>query len=148
LRWPFTVRGLARVLGEVAVLWLLAAGATASFLPRGFGPNAEDRLVLLQPSFWSGVGVAAGVAAGCAGLWWLVTRELPSQLGLAALGLLALSLVLPGGLTPFFLPAPLALLLCAFLQARFPDDDGAAPPRSGGPPRGRSGGGPPPRGRE
>lgn len=124
-----TARRFARLLGEVAILWLAAATATAAFLPRGFGAVGPNRLGLLLPSLAGGVGVAVLGAAGCAGLWWLLARELASQLGLAALGVLAVSLLLPGGLTPFFLPGPLALLLSAFLMARFPEGAG---PQGGG----------------
>ena len=120
-----STRAVAHLIGEVAVLWLLAASTAASFLPRGFGLNTQDHLALLTPGFASGIGVALLAAAGCAGLWWLLGRELVNQLAMASLAVLALALVLPGGLTTYFLPGPLGLLLAAFLLSRFPGDDGA-----------------------
>jgi hypothetical protein len=115
------------VVGELSLVWLLAASIAASFLPRGVALTAHHQAVLLQPSALGGIAVALIGLAGCAGLWWLLSHELLSQLALAACALIALALVLPGGLTPYFLPPPLGLLAAAFLISRFPDHSDDAP---------------------
>ena len=123
---PSAVRSVARWIGEIGLLWLMAATATAAFLPWGFGLNALDQPAFVNPTTLQGLAVAAAGLGITVALWWLLTREMANQLALAAMGLLALAFVLPGGLTTYFLPPPLLLLLAAFLIARFP---AAGPPR-------------------
>lgn|GEM_PF-6602360 len=123
------IRTVARLLGEVSLLWLLAASTTASFAPRGVALNAQDQLAIHQTTIGGGLELALPAAALCFGLWWLLTRELLGPLAVGAAGLLAVSLLLPHDLTLYFLPTPLALLLTAFLLNRFPDPE--APRRRG-----------------
>ncbi len=116
-----TVHGFARLLGRAALIWLLAASATASFAPRGVVLNAQDKLAISQTSVGGGLEVALPAAGLCVGLYWLLSRELLGPLALGAAGLLAVALLLPHDLTVFFLPPPLALLLVAYLLHRYPD---------------------------
>lgn len=113
---------IARWIGELSLVWLFAATASAAFLPRGVGLDAQDQAALLNPSLLSGLAVLVLGLAACAALWWLLRRNLLNQLALAACAVLALALVLPGGLTLYFLPPPVGLLVSAFLLSRFGDD--------------------------
>ncbi len=119
-----SVQGVARIVGEISLLWLLAASAAAAFLPRGVTLNAQHQAIFINPSVFGGVAVALVGLLGSAALWWLLSREMLSQLALAACALLALALVLPGGLTAYFLPPPLGLLATAFLLSRFSEEPG------------------------
>lgn len=118
-----SVRAVARVLGEVALVWLLAAAATASFAPRGVTLDTHDQVAISQTSVGGGLEVALPAAALCLGLWWLLSRGLLAPLAVASAALLAVSLLLPHDLTLFFLPPPVALLAAAYLLARFPAPD-------------------------
>ncbi len=120
------IRTIARLLGELSLLWLLAAATTASFAPRGVSLNAQDRVAVHQTTIGGGLALALPAAALCFGLWWLLTRQLLGPLAVASAGLLAVSLLLPHDLTLYFLPAPLTLLVAAFLLHRFPDPGASA----------------------
>lgn len=115
------VRTVARLLGELALVWFLAAATTASFAPRGVTLNLQDQLSLHQPGIVGGLTFALPAAALALGLWWLLNREYLGPMAVAAAALLATSLLLPHDLTFYFLPTPLCLLIAAYLLNRFPD---------------------------
>ena len=118
-----SVRAAAHVLGEVALVWLLAAATTAAFAPRGVTLDIQDQVAISQTSVGGGLEVALPAAALCFGLWWLLSRDFLAPLAVASAALLAVSLLLPHDLTLFFLPPPLALLAAAYLLSRFPAPD-------------------------
>jgi hypothetical protein len=129
------LRRVARLAGEVALLWLAAAATAASFLPRGVGYNAQDQLGLVPTTAAAGLAVALPSAGICLGLWWLLARGHLGPLAVAAAGILVVALLLPAGLTPYFLPPPLLLLAAAWVLHWVPDPEADGQPRRGG--RGR-----------
>ncbi len=122
------IRGVARVLGMVSIIWLLAAVSTAAFVPRGPGINAQDQITILSASIGGAILVIAIGVAVCGALAYMLTHSLTGPLLLSCAGLIALALVLPRGLTPFFLPPPIGLLLSAWLLMAFPDPNGNGTP--------------------
>lgn len=59
-------------------------------------------------------------AAICAGLWWLLIHRFLAPLAVAAAGVFVLALVLPHGMTLFFLPPPFGLAVAAWLSRAAP----------------------------
>ena len=127
------VRRVARLAGEVAVVWLAAAATAASFLPRSVSLNTQDKLQLVAPSTLGALLFALPAAGVCIGLWWLLTHEYHLPLAVAAASLtVTIILLLPGGLTVFFLPPPLILLAVAWVL-RWAPPDGQGPGGRPGP---------------
>jgi len=115
------VRQLARGLGLLSIIWFLAAMSTAAFVPRGPGVDAQDRLVMLSASLGSSVLILLAAVAASGALVYLLLHSLTGPLLLSCAGLIALALLLPAGLTPYFLPPPIGLLASAWLLTAFPD---------------------------
>jgi hypothetical protein len=123
------LRRIARVVGEIALVWLVAASTAASFAPRGISLDVRDQLQIASPSAFGGLAVAIPAAGLCAGLWWLLSREYLAPLAVASAGLLVAALLLPSGLTGYFLPPPLALLAVAWVLRWAPAEDASAKER-------------------
>jgi hypothetical protein len=124
------LRHIARLAGEIAVVWLAAAATAASFLPRSVTLNAQDQLQLAAPSTLGALLFALPATGLCVGLWWLLTRDYHLPLAVASAALLVAVVLLPGGLTLFFLPPPLILLAAAWILHWAPaggGGDGPAP---------------------
>ncbi len=99
----------------MSLVWLLAAGVTSAFAPRGVALNSQDLLTIPAVSAAAGLLVALPAAAICLGLWWLLRHAFYGPLAVAAGALLVLALLLPHDLTVFFLPPPLGLLISSWL---------------------------------
>lgn len=115
------IRKATRLVAEIALVWLVAAGTTASFTPRGTALDAHDQMFIPAISLLGGLAVALPAAGICLGLWWLLLREHLGPLALASAGVLVVALLLPRGLTVFFLPPPIVLLLASWILYRVPD---------------------------
>jgi len=113
------VRDVARVLGWASIVWLLAAVSTAAFVPSGPGLNAQDQITILPPSLGLTILIIVIGLGVCLALGYLLIHALTGPLLVCCAGLIALALLLPRGLTPFFLPPPLGLLLSAWLLFAF-----------------------------
>jgi len=125
------LRRAARLVGDLALIWLVAAATTASFLPRGVQLNLQDQMQISSPSALGALLVALPAAGLCIGLWWLLSHDYFAPLAVASAGLLVAALFLPNGLTAFFLPPPLALLGVAWVLRWAPPDP---PDATGDPP--------------
>ncbi len=114
----------ARATGELALLWLAAAGSTAAFAPRTAGLNAQDHFAVMPTGVGSGLMVAVPAVVLCGGLWWLLRNGLLGPLALGAAAVLAAALLLPHGLNFYFLPPPLVLLAVTWVLWRHPESGG------------------------
>ena len=112
---------MARAAGELALLWLAAAGSTAAFAPRTAGLNAQDHFAVASTGVQSGLLVAIPAILLCGALWWLLRNGLLGPLALGAAAVLAAALLLPHGLNFYFLPPPLVLLAVAWVLWRHPE---------------------------
>ncbi len=125
------LRKVARVAAEIALVWLVAACTTAAFAPRGTAINAQDQLFIPATTAVGGLLVALPAAGICIGLWWLLVREYLAPLALGAAGVLVVALLLPKGMTAFFLPPPVVLLVAAWILRWVPDRPGEGDRRAG-----------------
>ena len=115
------IRRAARLAAEVALVWLAAACTTAAFAPRGTALDAHDQMYIPAVSMLGGLVVALPAVGVCAGLWWLLSRQYLGPLALASAGLMVLALLLPRGMTVFFLPPPIVLLATSWVLVRVPE---------------------------
>ena len=118
------MRKAARLAAEIALVWLVAACTTAAFAPRGTALDARDQMYIPAVSVLGGLMVALPAAGICIGLWWLLIRGHLGPLALASAGVLVVALLLPRGMTTFFLPPPVVLLVASWILYRVPEQPG------------------------
>lgn len=119
---------MGRIVGEIALLWLFAAAATASFAPRGVNVGVGNQTQIAATGIGGALVVLLPAAGICLGLWWLLTQRLAGPLALGAAAVFVLALLLPHDLTLFFLPPPCGLAVAAWLLRRAPGDVGRDAP--------------------
>lgn len=106
---------MGRLIGELSLLWLLAAAVTAAFAPRTVLFNAASQINIPGTTVGAGLTVVVPAVGICFGLWWLLRHGFAGPLAVAAGGIFVLALVLPHPMTGFFLPPPFGLALAAWL---------------------------------
>ena len=111
---------MGRIIGEVSLLWLLAAAATASFAPRGVNVGAGNQTQIAATGLGGALVVLVPAVAICLGLWWLLAHRMPGPLALGAVAVFVLALLLPRDLTLFFVPPAFGLAVAAWLLRRAP----------------------------